>query len=124
MNPVHAGILGVVILIVILFSKFPVAFCMALVGLVGFGYLVSPYAALNIIAKDFYTVFSSYDLTVVPLFVFMGQVLFYAGISRKLYDAAHAWLGQYKGAVKSCCPFYKDFFVKIIIHIYSNFWNI
>ena len=72
---------------------------MALVGLLGFGYLVSPEAALNIIAKDFYTVFSSYGLTVVPLFVFMGQILFYAGISRKLYDAGNAWLGHYKGGL-------------------------
>jgi C4-dicarboxylate transporter DctM subunit len=99
MNPVHTGIIGIVFLIVILFTKFPVAFCMALVGLLGFGYLVSPQAALNIIAKDFYTVFSSYGLTVVPLFVFMGQILFYAGISRKLYDAAYAWLGHYKGGL-------------------------
>jgi C4-dicarboxylate transporter, DctM subunit len=72
---------------------------MALVGLLGFGYLVSPAAALNIIIKDFYTVFSSYDLTVVPLFVFMGQILFYAGISRKLYDAAFTWFGHYKGGL-------------------------
>jgi len=99
MNPVHIGILGIVLLVVILFSKFPVAFCMALVGLLGFGYLISPQAALNLIAKDFYSVFSSYGLTVVPLFVFMGQILFYAGISRKLYDAAHAWLGHYKGGL-------------------------
>lgn len=99
MNPVHVGIIGIVFLVISLFSKFPVAFCMALVGLLGFGYLVSPEAALNIIAKDFYTVFSSHGLTVVPLFVFMGQILFYAGISRKLYDAANAWLGHYKGGL-------------------------
>jgi C4-dicarboxylate transporter DctM subunit len=99
MSPVHVGIVGIVFLVAILFSKFPVAFCMALVGLLGFGYLVSPEAALNIIVKDFYTVFSSYSLTVVPLFVFMGQILFYAGISRKLYDAAYAWLGHYKGGL-------------------------
>ncbi len=99
MNPIHIGIIGVVFLIVLLFSKFPVAFCMALVGLLGFGYLVSPAAALNIIIKDFYTVFSSYDLTVVPLFVFMGQILFYSGISRKLYDAAFTWFGHYKGGL-------------------------
>jgi tripartite ATP-independent transporter DctM subunit len=69
------------------------------VGLLGFGYLVSPAAALNIIIKDFYTVFSSYDLTVIPLFVFMGQILFYSGISRQLYDAAFAWFGHYKGGL-------------------------
>jgi TRAP-type mannitol/chloroaromatic compound transport system permease large subunit len=99
MNPIHIGIIGIVLLVAILFTKFPVAFCMALIGLLGFGYLVSPQAALNIIIKDFYTVFSSYDLTVVPLFVFMGQILFYAGISRKLYDAALAWFGHYKGGL-------------------------
>jgi C4-dicarboxylate transporter DctM subunit len=99
MNPVHVGIIGVIFLVAILFSKFPVAFCMALVGLLGFGYLVSPGAALNIIVKDFYTIYSSYSLTVVPLFVFMGQILFYAGISRKLYDAAYAWLGHFKGGL-------------------------
>jgi tripartite ATP-independent transporter DctM subunit len=99
MDPVHVGIIGVVLLIALLFSNFPVAFCMALVGVLGFGYLVSPAAALNIIIKDFYTVFSSYDLTVVPLFVFMGQILFYTGISRKLYDAAFVWFGHYKGGL-------------------------
>ena len=99
MNPIHIGIIGIVFLIVLLFSNFPVAFCMALVGLLGFGYLVSPAAALNIIIKDFYSVFSSYDLTVVPLFVFMGQILFYSGISRKLYDAAFTWFGHYKGGL-------------------------
>jgi len=99
MNPVHIGVIGVLLLIALLFSRFPVAFCMALVGLLGFGYLVSPQAALSIIIKDFYTVFSSYDLTVVPLFVFMGQILFYSGISRKLYDAAFTWFGHFKGGL-------------------------
>jgi len=99
MDPIHVGIIGVVFLIALLFSNLPVAFCMALVGVLGFGYLVSPAAALNIIIKDYYTVFSSYDLTVVPLFVFMGQILFYTGISRKLYDAAFVWFGHYKGGL-------------------------
>jgi C4-dicarboxylate transporter, DctM subunit len=99
MDPIHVGIIGVVFLIAILFLNLPVAFCMAIVGLLGFGYLISAAAALNIIIKDFYTVFSSYDLTVIPLFVFMGQILFYSGISRKLYDAAFIWFGHYKGGL-------------------------
>jgi len=110
MNPIHVGIIGILVLIALLFLNFPVAFCMALVGLVGFAYLVSPAAALNIIIKDFYSVFSSYDLTVVPLFVFMGQILFYAGLSRKLYDAAFTWLGHLKGglamATVGACAFF------------------
>ena len=89
MNPVHVGIAGVVFLVILLFSRFPVAFCMALVGLLGFGYLVSPPAALNIIIKDFYTVFSSYDLTVVPLFVFMGTILEKSEIAEGVYQSLY-----------------------------------
>ena len=90
MNPVHVGLIGIVVLLILLFSRMPVAFCMALVGVLGFGVLITPEAALSVIAKDFYTVYSSYGLTVVPLFVFMGQIIFYAGISGRLYDAANA----------------------------------
>jgi C4-dicarboxylate transporter, DctM subunit len=99
MDPIYVGIIGVIFLVAILFLNLPVAFCMAIVGVLGFGYLISTQAALNIIIKDFYTVFSSYDLTVIPLFVFMGQILFYSGISRKLYDAAFIWFGHYKGGL-------------------------
>ena len=99
MSPFNVGILGVIFLIAILFTKLPVALCMTLVGFLGFAYLVSVHAALNITIKDFYIVFSSYDLTVVPLFVFMGQVLFYSGISKKIYDAAFIWLGHHKGGL-------------------------
>ncbi len=99
MSPVTVGIVGVLCLVLLLFSRLPVAFCMALVGLFGFGYLVTPAAALNVTIKDFFTVFSSYDLTIVPLFVFMGQILFYSGISRKIYDAAFMWLGHHKGGL-------------------------
>ena len=99
MSPVHVGIVGVILLIFLLFTKLPVALCMTVIGFVGFAHLVSTYAALNITIKDYYMVFSSYDLTVVPLFVFMGQVLFYSGISKKLYDAAFIWLGHHKGGL-------------------------
>ena len=99
MNPVHVGLIGIAVLFILLFSRMPVAFCMALVGVVGFGALITPEAALSVIAKDFYTVYSSYSLTVVPLFVFMGQIIFYAGISGKLYDAANAWMGHYNGGL-------------------------
>ena len=99
MSPVLAGVAGIVLLLVLMFLNFPVAFSMAVVGAFGFGYLISTVAALNIMAKDFYTVFSSYDLTVVPLFIFMGQIVFQTGISRKLYDAGNSWLGHHKGGL-------------------------
>jgi len=46
------------------------------------------------LANDFYDQLASYSLTVVPLFVLMGQLAFNAGIARRLYDSAHRFLGH------------------------------
>jgi len=99
MTPLSVGILGCVLLLVLLASSMPVAFAMAVVGLVGFGIVVSPQAALSMVTADLCETFSSYSLTVIPLFVFMGQVAFHAGISRRLFDAAYRWLGSLPGGL-------------------------
>ena len=77
----------------------PVAYCMALVGYIGFSLVVSGQAGLNLLARDIYDVFSSYGLTVIPLFILMGQLAFNAGISRKLYDTAYKFLGHTSGGL-------------------------
>jgi len=99
MNPHLTGIIGLVVLIIMLFSRMPVGFVMALLGFLGFSYIVNFSAALNLVAKDVYTIFSSYSLTVIPLFVLMGQIAFHAGISRKLYDSAYKFLGHMPGGL-------------------------
>jgi C4-dicarboxylate transporter DctM subunit len=99
MDPTTIGVIGLIILIIVLFSRMPVGFVMALVGLLGFCYLRSPEAGLRILAKDFFDVFGSYSLTVVPLFIFMGQIAFHAGISRRLYDSAYTFLGHLPGGL-------------------------
>jgi tripartite ATP-independent transporter DctM subunit len=76
-----------------------VAFVMAIVGVVGFALIVSPQAALSLIAADLYETFSSYSLTVIPLFVLMGQIAFHTGISRRLFNAAYHWLGPLPGGL-------------------------
>lgn len=99
MTPFEVGILGCIVLLALLVSSMPVAFAMAIIGLVGFAVVVTPHAALSMITTDLYTTFSSYSLTVIPLFVFMGQVAFHAGISRRLFDTAYHWLGQMPGGL-------------------------
>jgi len=99
MTPVEVGILGCVLLLVLLMSSMPVAFVMAMVGFVGFAIIVSPTASLSMMTSDLYGTFSSYSLTVIPLFVFMGQIAFHAGISRRLFNAAYHWLGPLPGGL-------------------------
>ena len=89
MSPTEIGLFGVVILIILLFSGLPVGFAMALAGFLGFCYVVDLSAGLSLVARDVFDMFSSYGLTVLPLFVFMGQISFFSGISRRLYDSAN-----------------------------------
>ncbi len=99
MEPTTAGILGIIILIFLFIIEVPVAFAMAIVGIVGFAYLVSPYAAFDILAIDIFETFSNYNLSVIPMFVFMGCIAFRIGMSKSLFDASHALFGKVRGGL-------------------------
>ncbi|MBW2561750.1 MAG: TRAP transporter large permease [Deltaproteobacteria bacterium] len=93
------GLLGITALFILIFLRMPVGFVMAAVGFVGFGSVVSFDAAMNIIAKDLFSVFGSYSLTVIPLFVLMGQLAYHSGISKRLFDAAYKFIGHWPGGL-------------------------
>ena len=110
MSPTTIGLIGIVALSILIFSRMPIGFIMAAIGFVGFGSIVSFDAALNLLAKDFYSTFSSYSLTVIPLFVLMGQLAFHTGLSTRLFDAAYKFIGHLPGglaiaAVGACSLF-------------------
>lgn len=99
MNEVAAGIIGLTLVLALFFTGIELGFAMALVGFVGFSYVVSTKAALNLLAKDIFDVFSSYGFTVIPLFIFMGQIAFNAGIAKRLYDTAYKFIGHIPGGL-------------------------
>jgi C4-dicarboxylate transporter DctM subunit len=99
MELTQIGIAGIIILIVLLFSNMPVGFVMGLVGLGGFIFVKGLGPGLNLLASDIFEIFSSYGLTVIPLFVLMGQLSFQSGISRRLFEAAYVLLGNRKGGL-------------------------
>ncbi len=99
MNPGVIGVIGIGALFVLLFSGLPVGFLLALLGLIGFSYLTTFGAGANLIAKDFFSNFSAYSLTVIPMFIFMGQIAFYSGTSQRLYDFAYKMVGQFRGGL-------------------------
>src|SRR5512135_3356440 len=99
MNEVMAGLLGMALVLVLFFTGIELGFAMAVVGFLGFGYVVSTKAALNLVAKDVFEVLSSYGFTVIPLFIFMGQIAFNAGIAKRLYQAAYAFIGHIPGGL-------------------------
>ncbi|MFH1351186.1 MAG: TRAP transporter large permease [Pseudomonadota bacterium] len=94
------GVLGIVILLLVLFFLgMPVGFAMAVVGFLGFGYVVSFKAAVSMIGTDIWSTFSSYGLTVIPLFILMGYLAFNSGIAEKLYRTAYTWFGHWRGGL-------------------------
>ena len=98
-DPVTVGIVGLVVILALFLTGIELAFAMIIIGFIGFGYLISYSAALNLLAKDFYDVLNSYSFTVIPLFVLMGQVAFNSGIAKRLFDAAHKFLGHIPGGL-------------------------
>jgi tripartite ATP-independent transporter DctM subunit len=99
MNEVMVGILGLAVVLGLFLTGIELGFAMALVGFLGFSYIVSVEAALNLLAKDIFDVFANYGFTVIPLFVLMGQIAFNAGIAKRLYDAAYRFIGHVPGGL-------------------------
>ena len=99
MSPVTAGIVGIGVLLLMFLFRMPIAFAMALVGFAGFAYLSTPGAALGLLARDIFDSFTSYPLSVIPMFILMGSFAFASGISRRLYETAYTWVGQLRGGL-------------------------
>ncbi len=91
--------MGLGVLIALFVTGLELSFAMLVVGFLGFAYIVSPGAALNLVAKDIFDSFESYSLTVVPLFILMGQLAFHAGIAKRLYDTANKFVGHISGGL-------------------------
>jgi C4-dicarboxylate transporter, DctM subunit len=92
------GLLGFAAMFLLMALRVPIAVAMGVVGLVGLGLMRSWPAAMSAAAGEFVDV-GSYTLSVVPLFVLMGNFVTRAGMSRDLYQAAYALIGHKRGGL-------------------------
>jgi C4-dicarboxylate transporter DctM subunit len=94
------GVYGIIFMFAVLFLlKIPAAFTMALVGFLGVAYVTSLKAALGMVGTDLWNIFSSYGLTVIPMFILVGEFAHYGGYNHSLYKATYKWFGHYKGGL-------------------------
>lgn len=93
------SLIGFAALLALILLRVPIAFAMGLVGTIGFAIMVSWNAALAMIASVTYETGLAYTLSVVPLFILMGNFVTRAGLSNELYSAANAFLGHRKGGL-------------------------
>lgn len=99
-DPFTIGLLGFAALFLLLFIRMPVGTAMMVVGAAGI-YLIRPQAMLPVLANEIFNEASNIPLTILPLFILMGNLAGVSGMSRDLYDAAHRWVGHMKGGLAS-----------------------
>jgi len=100
MNPIELAAWSFPVLLALIFIRVPIGLSMALCGLFG-TYVIYGNAApiLNQLKQVTYGTFSNYNLSVIPLFLLMGQFAALGGLSQALFKAAEAWIGHRKGGV-------------------------
>src|SRR6056300_428756 len=91
--------MGLGSLIILIALRIPIAFGMIIVGGIGVTVLNGPAIFLSQLKDLTYIQFSIYDLSVIPMFVLMGNLASRAGLSQELFRAANAWLGWARGGV-------------------------
>lgn len=90
--------LGFAAMFLLMALRVPIAFAMGLVGLIGLGLIRSWPAAVSSTTTEILDI-AKYTLSVVPLFVLMGNFVTRAGLSRELYQAAYAFIGHRRGGL-------------------------
>jgi tripartite ATP-independent transporter DctM subunit len=99
MSDIVVGICGIIMLLALFLTGLEMAYCMILVGFVGFTFLMSFSAASNLVVKDFFDTFTTYSYTVIPLFIMMGELAQNSNIAKRLYVGAHRWFGHIPGGL-------------------------
>ena len=99
MNPETVGVIGLVVLVVLLFARMWIGAAMALVGFLGYAYIMGLKPALAVVAQIPFSTIAWYPMSTVPLFIFMGVILFNSGVGAALYDTAYRWIGQLRGGL-------------------------
>ena len=99
MDPNIVALIGLGVMLLFMFLKMPISFSMFVVGFAGVLFMASPGAAFNLLQAELWTQFSSYSLSIIPLYILMGEIIFRSGITEKLFVAAYKWVGHLKGGM-------------------------
>lgn len=99
MTGIAAGLTGFAVLLGLMAIRIPIAVAMLAVGIGGYGLVNGWMPLLAYLKTNTYYQFSTYSLSVIPLFVLMGEFATHAGMSRALYRAAAAFLGHLRGGL-------------------------
>lgn len=98
MTAIELGLWSLPVLLGMIFLRAPIGLAMLLCGLGGMWLITgSPNMMMSKLKSEVFSTFSSYSLSIIPIFLLMGHFAGISGMSRSLFKAAEAWLGHYKG---------------------------
>ena len=101
MSETIIGVWGIAALFFCLFARVPVGMALLAVGFGGIWVIDGQRAAVATMSSETYSSVSAYALSIIPLFVLMGNMAGAAGYSQRLYEAAYAWIGRLRGGLAS-----------------------
>jgi len=93
------GVFGIVFMLLLLFSSMPIGPVMALVGFLGFAFLVKWDPALAILGKSPFRTASSQSLSTIPLFMLMGLFCYHSEVSSEIFHTVRTWMGRIRGGL-------------------------
>ena len=100
MTNLEIGVWSMPVLLALIALRMPIGLAMIVVGLGGTMLVAGgPNVVLSKLKSETYTTFGSYSLSIVPLFLLMGQFATLGGMSQSLFRAAETWLGHRRGGV-------------------------
>ncbi|WP_150523562.1 TRAP transporter large permease [Roseibium sediminis] len=100
MSMLELGYLSFPVLLILIFLRAPIGLAMMVCGIAGL-YLAmgGSHVVLSKLKSETYSTFSNYSLTIIPMFLLMGQFATLSGMSSALFKASESWLGHRKGGV-------------------------
>jgi len=99
MTGIEWGALMFGVMLLLLAARVHIGMAMLLAGSIGYGFVAGVDPLLNYFKTAAYARFSVYDLSVVPLFLLMGQFATHGGLSRALFQAGNAFIGHWRGGM-------------------------
>lgn len=105
MDPITLGYLGITTLIFLVVVGVPVAYASAFTGIIGILMLRNSTVAIGLSGIIPYANSGHYALSVLPLFITIGFLAMYAGITTSAYNAARIWVGRAPGGLATATIF-------------------
>ena len=113
MTDTEIGLAGIVALFALFILRMPVGLSMLTVGFLGTVAIRGWTHALPSLSSETFAIASFYQLTIIPMFVLMGNIAGASGMGRDLYNAAYAWVGHIRGGLASATVIACAFFASL-----------